>query len=158
MKIRVVDTNVLVVANGGHEGASSSCQLASIEALKGILSNGRIVVDCGGEISGEYRRYCNPSGQPKIGDMFYREVVLNYSQKLLRVDLVKNADGSFVDFPVDPLLRNFDPSDRKFVAASVKSGAPVMNSTDSDWLIHKEELKNNGISIEFVCGEMPGIW
>ena len=155
---KVVDTNVLAVANGRHETASPFCRLASIESLKGILESGRVVVDSKGEIIQEYKTYCSPSGQPGVGDVFFREVLLNYAGKILRVDLAKNSDGSFVNFPTDSDLRKFDNSDRKFVAAAAKSGAAVVNATDPDWLEHKTALNKNGIMIEFVCTEKRNKW
>lgn len=154
----VVDTNVLAVANGRHEHASSSCRLASIEMLGEILENGRISVDEAGEILAEYRTYCSPVGQPGVGDAFFREVLLNYVGKVNRVELAKNADGTFANFPPDPELAQFDPSDRKFVAVAVVSGAPVVNSTDPDWLEHKPALNRNGIEIVFVCTEQLERW
>ena len=158
MNDKVVDTNVLAVANGRHERASPFCRLASIESLQMILAVGRIVVDSNGEISEEYKRYCSPSGQPGVGDIFFREILQNYIGKVLRVDLHKNPDGSFVDFPADADLRQFDISDRKFVAEAVKSGAAVVNATDPDWLEHKTALNRNGIVIEFVCTEKQDKW
>lgn len=158
MNDKVVDTNVLAVANGRHETASPSCRTASIKSLKKILENGRIVVDSSGEIIQEYKTYCSPSGQPGVGDVFFREVLLNYVGKILRVDLPRNSDGSFVDFPTDSDLLKFDNSDRKFVAAAAKSGAAIVNATDPDWLEHKTALNKNGIVIEFVCTEQKSKW
>ena len=74
------------------------------------------------------------------------------------IELPKTEDGSFSDFPSDPELVNFDPSDRKFVAAARNSGARVVNSTDPDWLEHKAALNRNGVQIEFVCTEDRQSW
>jgi hypothetical protein len=158
MNARVVDTNVLIVANGRNTHASSACQGASLQILKVILDTGRIVVDSAGEIFDEYKTYCNPSGQPGVGDLFFREILQNYTGKVRRIELQKSGDGSFVDFPADPDLANFDPSDRKFAAAARKSGASVVNATDPDWLDHKPALNRNGIQIEFVCSENRTKW
>ena len=153
MRRRVVDSNVLVVANGRQTNASVHCRTAAVEALRDLLGRGRIVVDRAGAMIEEYRRYCHPKGQPGVGDRFYREILMNYAaEKVERIGLSQRNDGSFADFPDDPALAAFDPSDRKFAAAARKAGVPVMNATDSGWLIHHEALARNGIEVEFVCG------
>ncbi len=153
-----MDTNVGIVANGRETNASPTCRQAAIDALASILRNGRIVVDAGGEIQREYRNYFNPSGQPGVGDRFYREVLINYRGKVERIDLERRPDGSFVDFPDDPDLAAFDPADRKFAAVARKGGVPVLNATDTDWLNHHDALVRNGISVEFVCGLDGTAW
>ena len=150
--LRVVDTNVAKVANGRDTNATPACRQAALQALRALLSNGRIVVDDAGEIVGEYRRHFNHNGAPGVGDQFFRLVLTEYGGRVERIRLEKNADGSFVDFPSDPELVAFDLSDRKFAAASRKTGAPVVNATDRDWIHHRTALNRNGIAIEFVCG------
>lgn len=158
MKRRVVDTNVAVVANGRNTNASLRCRLAAIDALHGLLRRGRIVIDEAGEMTAEYKVYCEPKGQPGVGDRFFHEVLMNYRGKVERISLAKRSDGSFVDFPADPVLVTFDLSDRKFAAAARKAAVPVMNATDSDWLHHYATLRQNGIEVEFVCGVSPAEW
>lgn len=75
-----------------------------------------------------------------------------------RIPLPKRSDGSFIDFPDDPALVEFDLSDRKFAAAARKASVPMMNATDSDWSLHYAALARNGIAVEFVCGPNPGEW
>lgn len=152
MKRRVVDTNVLVVANGRNTNASSSCRESTIDGLKEIMDHAKIVIDSGGEIIEEYNLYCFAGGQPGLGDEFFRLVLLNYLGKIERVAVPRNDDGSYVNFPIDPRLNNFDVSDRKFAATAKASGAKIVNSTDSDWLNHFDALTQNGIDIEFLCG------
>jgi len=158
MKRCVVDTNVAIVANGSNTNASPSCQLAALEGLRALLQVGRIVVDAAGEMLAEYRRLLSPSGQPGAGDRFLYEVLVNYGRKVERVDLEKRPDGTFMDFPEDGRLVDFDYDDRKFAAAARKCSVPVMNATDTDWLNHRQALTENGIEIEFVCGLMRETW
>jgi hypothetical protein len=158
MKRRVVDTNVAIVANGSNTNASPLCQLAALEGLRAILQDGRIIVDAAGDMLAEYRRLLSPSGQPGVGDRFLYEVLVNYGEKVERIELQKHPDGSFVDFPDDERLATFDQDDRKFAAASRKCKVPVMNATDTDWLNHREVLAENGIEIEFLCGVERGVW
>lgn len=158
MSRRVIDSNVAIVANGRSTNAGPKCRAASIDALAGILREGQIVIDAAGEMVDEYRRYCSPQGQPGIGDLFFREVLMNYAGRVERIDLIKRPDGSFVDFPDDQALKTFDLSDRKFAAAARKVGIPVVNSTDSDWLEHRDALARNGVKVEFVCGLNAQLW
>jgi hypothetical protein len=158
MKRRVVDTNVAIVANGRETNAAPSCRLHAIETLGHLLEEGRIIVDVAGEMLAEYRRYCDPKGQPGVGDRFFREVLMNYVSKVERIPLEKHADGRFVDFPDDPELEGFDPDDRKFAAAARKMAVPVLNATDSDWLTFQQSLLKHGIKVEFVCGTNRTNW
>jgi hypothetical protein len=153
MMRRVVDTNVAIVANGREDNAHPLCRLAAAQGLRDILDHGVIIVDIAGAMLAEYRSYCEPRGQPGLGDRFFREVLMNYGGRIERVDLpLDPATGEYIDFPADPDLAGFDPSDRKFAAASRKGGALVANATDSDWLQHKAALARNGIEVEFLCG------
>jgi hypothetical protein len=155
---RVIDSNVPIVANGRDTNASTRCREAAIDILALLIARGRIVVDEDGEMLAEYRRYCQPRGQPGVGDRFFREVLMNYSGKIERIHLARTENGNYRDFPDDPELANFDASDRKFAAAARKAGAPVLNATDSDWLIHRRALARNGIAVEFVCGANMDDW
>ena len=150
----VVDTNVPVVANGRADPRPPSvdCRIAAIIFLQTVLESGKIVVDLAGEIQAEYRTYLNASGQPGVGDRFYQEVLKSTPRMIERIELPKREDGEFVDLPQAVIDANFDPSDRKFAALAKKEDVPVINATDSDWLIHREVLENNGIHIRFICG------
>ena len=69
----VVDTNVLVVANGNNEQADPECELACIEMLEGATKGKQIVLlDASNLIMDEYEGYCSYSGEPGVGDMFFK--------------------------------------------------------------------------------------
>jgi hypothetical protein len=155
---RVVDSNVAVVANGRDTNATPTCRLNAATALKTLLDSGQIIVDDAGEMMAEYQRHCNPKGQPGVGDRFFREILMNYEGKVQRITLTKNQNGEFVDFPNDPALAGFDPSDKKFAAAGRQTNSPILNATDSDWLIFRAALAANGIEVEFVCGTNRANW
>lgn len=158
MRRRVVDTNVLIVANGRDTNATTACRAAAIEALRQVLRDGRIVVDAADAILAEYRRHCEPKGQPGVGDRFFHEVLMRYDGKVERIHLETNEAGDYADFPDDPDLVGFDRSDRKFAAAARKSGAPVLNATDSDWLDFAAALERHGLKVSFVCGRTRDRW
>lgn len=158
----VVDTNVPIVANGRFEEGSDAripspcCRLAAVKRLERALSKEQVLLDAAGEIRKEYRRYLNPDGQPGVGDRFYREVVARaHPDRVRTVDLPKQSDGSYVDFPAVGTLVNFDPDDRKFAALGRRESAPVLNATDSDWVTHLEALRAERIKVELVCGADP---
>lgn len=158
----VVDTNVPIVANGradeGDSLPSIDCRQAAVEFLIKLRATGRVVLDLAGEIQSEYRRKLLPSGQPGVGDRFY-QIVLSSAPRLVEfVPLPKTSNGNYADFPADPRLERFDPSDRKFAALSRRERIPVINATDSDWLEHREALAANGIEIRFLCGRDPSTW
>lgn len=155
---RVVDTNVAIVANGRETNASPGCRLSAIEALRSLLARGRIIIDDGGEMLDEYRRYCEPKGQPGVGDRFFREVLMNYAGRVERISLEKGPEGGFIDFPTDPELAGFDLADRKFAAAARKAAVPVLNAVDSDWLEYRKVLARNKVKVEFVCSRNAAMW
>ena len=156
---RVVDTNVPVVANGRNTNASIDCRIACVDFLNALVECGCAILDLGGRIEEEYRRYLFPSGQPGVGDRFYQVILSSAPARVERIELPVDPDtGEFIDFPADPALAGFDRSDRKFAAAARRSGLPVVNATDSDWLDYKSALSANGISVEFVCGCDTSDW
>ncbi|MGI4791960.1 MAG: hypothetical protein ACRYFS_24320 [Janthinobacterium lividum] len=135
MSARIVDTNVLIVANGKAEHASLSCYSCCIEALNEARQQ-LIVIDDAFQIFGEYQHKVNPSGQPRVGDAFLLWLLQNWANPSYCevVTLTPNAHNSFEEFPDDPDLADFDPSDHKFVAAanaSINTPA-ILNAVDSD--------------------------
>jgi hypothetical protein len=151
----VVDTNVAVVANGRDGAYEPSCRVSCIDQLQRIVekARNRLVLDTQGEITEEYRRYLQPSGQPGVGDLFYR-FVLNYRgnpKRIVQVDLQKDGSGDFSRFPKAPALRTFDPSDKKFVAAAVTSGAKILVAVDRGWKRHKTALKKAKVKVKSIC-------
>lgn len=164
MKRAVVDTNVPIVANGRSDDANGSgiptaaCRLAAVDFLDELLKSGCLFLDLADEIQGEYRRYLNPAGEPGVGDRFYQELLRRGPPHVRHVELPKASDGSYEDYPKDRDLVSFDPSDRKFVALSLRVKAPVVVATDSDWVHHKAALTRNGVRIRFLCGCDINAW
>lgn len=154
----VVDTNVPIVANRKHD-EPLSCVAACANALYEITKTGVLVIDEGGLIVDEYKRYLSFAGQPGAGDVFFKWLADNRYRpdRVARVTLVEAPDrfGEFEAFPLDPELATFDQSDRKFVAAALTHPAkpPILNATDSDWWDFKDALVRQGVIVRFVCGE-----
>jgi hypothetical protein len=148
----VVDTNVPIVANGRTGCPSIECREKAVRFLQKALNSGTVLIDRAGDIQAEYRRHLQPSGQPGVGDRFYREVLNSAPKVIERVELPKREDGEYADLPQVLIDINFDRSDRKFAALGRRERAPVINATDSDWLNHQATLTANGIHVCFICG------
>jgi hypothetical protein len=159
VRATVVDTNVLVVANQKNEQAGAGCVLACVDALERIQKRGRLVLDDAMLIFEEYRSYGSFSGQPGVGDAFFKWVHDNrYNDRYCeRVPLTPSTDTSreFEEFPAAPELNGFDRSDRKFVAVALASAysPPVLNAVDSDWWDYYKALRRNGVKVRFLCPE-----
>ena len=121
---RVIDTNVLLVANGQHAGVSPSCITACVRALDHIRSKGIVVIDDGYEILSEYKVRTNPNTGNRVGDAFLKWLYQNAGnpKRVARVKITKHPARGYVEFPIADGLKDFDPADRKFVAVAVKHG------------------------------------
>jgi hypothetical protein len=159
MKAVVVDTNVCIVANGVDTHASLSCVRACIDALEDAR-NRLVVIDDGYLIIQEYQRYLSFSGQPNVGDAFFKWLWDNHcnDQHCRRVRLTPLDDQkrAFEEFPDDSALEGFDRSDQKFVAVALASGLhpDVLDASDTDWWHAKDALAAHGVRITFLCPEL----
>lgn len=155
----VVDTNVLVTANGRDTHADIRCRIACIEELERIRNSCQLLLDNRRLIFDEYSKKSNRSGQPGDGDSFLKWVWDNLwlDQKIRQVVVTPHGDRGFVEFPTDSRLKDFDRDDRKFVAVAVSSNSSpkVVNATDSrSWWHYREELHDIGIDVSFTCPEL----
>ena len=149
---KVVDTNVLVVANGRDTHAGHQCQLATVGALRRVKDSNSLILDAGGRILAEYRKHCDHSGQPGVGDEFFRWA-FDRQAGLRSVTLTENEERGFEEFPDDPALAGFDRDDRVFVAVSVAAGIRnlILNAVDSDYHLHRTGLKQARVLVEELC-------
>jgi hypothetical protein len=156
----IIDTNVPLVANDLHPAASQRCREACVQALADARSDA-ILLDADYEILSEYAKYLSHSGQPGLGDAFFRWLWANHTnpEHCRLIAITAHADRGYFEFPDEPALETFDRSDRKFVAVALASGeAPqLLNATDSDWWEHHAELTGCGVHITFLCPDaVPG--
>ena len=152
----VVDTNVLIVANNNAPQASPDCIVSCINKLVDIKESMIISVDSSYRIFNEYMDYNSFSGQPGMGDVFFKWLWNNQAniKHCEQVPITLSDDGlSFEEFPDDPALAAFDPSDRKFVAVANASqyNPNILNAVDSDWWNFNAQLESHGINIEILC-------
>lgn len=153
----IVDTNVPLVANGSCEGVSAACRLSTIDFLENLLHSGKIAIDLEGLIEEEYRNNLGV-GSPGVGNRFIQKFFSEAANRVVRVSASIDRHGHTKNFRFDGSLKNFDLSDRKFVAVAVETGAEIYNATDSDWLEHKDELAKRGIKVRFLCGSQKSDW
>ncbi|MDE2932016.1 MAG: hypothetical protein OXQ27_13990 [Chloroflexota bacterium] len=153
-----MDTNVPLVANGKAEQAGLECEVACVRKLIQVQSEQRTLLDDKMLIIGEYRRNLSHSGQPGVGDAFFKWLWENQAneQHCRTVPLTVHADRGFVEFPDDARLSSFDLSDRKFVAVALASGTDpqVVNASDTDWWHDRQTLAEHGLQIVFLCPEL----
>lgn len=162
----VVDTNVPVVANGASPQADARCVVRCAEAVLSIVrGESQLVLDDGDAIFREYLDNLHLAGQPGIGDRFLKWVFDHRFQPnrclLIRVsEACQPGTRRFREFPSDPDLEGFDPSDQKFVAVAIASACdpPVLNAVDSDWWEYERILARHGVRVVFVCHGQVTDW
>ncbi len=155
----IVDTNVPKTANLSSYPAIipkelTKCVLACVEAIAHVVKQGGLVLDSNDEIFTEYRNNLSLSGQPGVGDTFMKWVhdtrwCLPESD---RVGITVSG-ASYDEFPDHVGLRNFDNSDRKFVAVANAhpTKPPILQATDSKWWGWETALNEAGITVHFIC-------
>ena len=156
----VLDTNVAVVSNGKTEQASWDCVDNCISAIRRVQESQILLLDDRGLILHEYMRNLNMSGQPGLGDAFFKFVWENQANErhCKQIAATPNAERGFAEFPSDPRLSAFDWDDRKFVAVAIARGSSpkILNASDTDWRDHRQALERHGVAIEFICPELMG--
>ena len=146
-----MDTNVPVVANGRDTHADESCQISCIAAILEIQLRRTVVLDDRDEVFSEYERYLDYSGEPGVGDEFFRYLYDHrYTGSRVRLVPITRSDDDGRGF--EELPRNsLDPSDRKFLALAVTAAAPILNATDSDWEEQRALLDRLSVVVEQLC-------
>jgi hypothetical protein len=151
----VIDTNVLLVAEGLHDDVSPECVLACVERLQAIMKSSTVVIDDAYRVIGEYQNKLDVKRGKGVGAAFLKWLVQNQAnaKRVARVALTEMLNDHFAEFPVPALQTSFDPSDRKFpaVANAHPAKPPILQAVDSKWLRWWPDLAAAGIQIEFMC-------
>lgn len=154
----VIDTNVLIVANGKASHMSTDCSIAAIDFLEYAESDAIVVLDSSSLIFEEYERHCSYRGQPGVGDRFFLHLHRTQAdtRRVQKVDIHPDGNGSYNEVP--EALREFDPSDQKFVATVVADEyrSVIVNCADSDWREASEELRESSIEVVELCSGSEG--
>lgn len=159
MSAIVIDTNVLLVASGQAKQMSDTCLKVCYQRLEKARASEQVVVDNQFFILGEYQNKLDASKRPPSpGGEFIRHLLQHMAKpdKVARIDLkpTNQEKTTFAQFPPDAALAaDFDPTDRKFVAASyAHPDRPcIVESADTKWLGWEAQLKLHGINLEVLC-------
>jgi hypothetical protein len=149
----VVDSNILIAANGKSDQADDACVESCIDLLLDVRTRTRLALDADGEILAEYANKSSPTGRPGVGDEFLRWAIDNQYIHCHRTQLTRNEIREFHEFPDDDALSRFDRSDRKFVATALACTPPatIHNAVDSDWSQFAAPLASAGIKVTELC-------
>ena len=147
----VVDTNVLVVANGDNERADPECELACIELLQEATKGKQtVLLDASNLIMAEYKTYRSYSGVP-AGNAFFKFLhdYQHSAKNIIHIPIQKtpDAEGEFANLPPN----DFDRDDRKFLAVAKAGDGRVVNATDSDWSEHADFIDSMGVQVLELC-------
>lgn len=151
----VIDTNVLLAADGKAPQMSEACEVECVTRLERVKATEQVVLDYDWLILGEYEKNLNTSGPNTPGNEFVRWLHQAH-QRIAWVTVTPTdaAQTKFKEFPSDAALEAaIDPSDRKFFAASNAhpEKPPILEATDSKWLGWEDQLKAHGIKVEVLC-------
>lgn len=155
MSVTVVDTNVVLVANGQHADVSLECVKTCVLTLQSIMRTGKLALDEGFLILHEYQNKTQPKKGNRPGDAFVKWALNNRcnAKKVDQVPLLEHPERGFESFPDDADLVSFDSPDRKFV--SVSGAHPdkpsIAQAADSKWLDWAPALHRHGIEVNFLC-------
>lgn len=153
----VIDTNVLLVANGQHPDISEGCVQACVERLQAMQAGGVTVIDDAYHILGEYQHKTSISPPKGVGDVFLKWLLRNVGnpRHVEFVSITETAPEQFAEFPCDDLQQRFDAPDRKFpaVAHAHPEKPPIWQAADCKWLDWWPTLADHGVKVEFLCPE-----
>lgn len=144
----VVDTNVLIAANGRSTHADARLSAAAARFLVELMrSDDQFLEDTVDYVFDEYKNYMQFSGQPGVGDQFFRWYLQSRwdARRVMRVPL--NPSSPLTSYVPEP-LHSFDPSDHKWIAVYLAgNGDVIVNATDSDWEESRDLLEEHAINV-----------
>lgn len=151
----VIDTNVLLVANGDHAEVSAECRAECVRRLQAMQAFGVAVIDDEFRILGEYLRKTKVNPPKGVGDVFLKWLLreANNPGRVEQVTLTETAGDWFSEFPAAGLQPLFDAPDRKFAAAAYAhpDRPPIWQAADCKWLDWWQPLRAQGVHVEFLC-------
>lgn len=151
----VIDTNILLVANGQHVDVSADCVTTCVQRLQAIQKSGVVVIDDDFRMLREYQQKTSTNPPKGVGDVFLKWLLRQAGNATMvaQVTLTEQSADCFAEFP-DPVLEpRFDRSDRKFAAvANAHPDKPtIWQAADCKWLNWWPALQAKGIAVDFLC-------
>jgi len=162
MREVIVDTNVPLMADGGH--MSLPCQANCANFIESIIyGQATIVIDDQWRIIREYENKIPNRTQGTVSRTFLKHVLTNQGNpdRVKQVAITPFEEEDFDEFPQSLRDVNFDMSDRKFVAICISNGgkAPIVQAADSKWIGWEQALKAENVNVQFLCrAELEGIF
>ena len=156
----IVDTNVIITANGEAEHASPDCVERCQQRIKQILDQSETaLVDDRWRILNEYKKYVNLETRKGIGDLFVKTLLQNLMRRpaictVVRINPLDGSETDFEEFPTTEALSDFDVADRKFIAVAVAYGkqkATILQALDRKWEPFRKAFEQEGVQIDFLC-------
>jgi hypothetical protein len=155
MRKVVIDTNVLLVANGLHGEVSDECVIECVNRLQAMERTGITVIDDGFRILKEYQNKTSLTPPKGVGDVFLKSLLRHVGNpaRVEQVSLTELGENEFVEFPDALLQPQFDAPDRKFAAVSnAHPDKPtIWQAADCKWLDWWQPLQAKGVFVEFLC-------
>lgn len=150
----VIDTNVLAVAEGMHEGASVECQRACVVLIHRVLAGQRVTVDFAGAILLEYSKTLQQAHTSGPATKLAKRLSGRWRDHAVchAVEITPIEDGATYD-EVPTALRDFDQDDQKFLAAAAatEETPPIFQALDAEWWARRVDFTANGLSVVFLC-------
>lgn len=151
----VIDTNVLLVANGDHADISADCRVECVQRLQAMKASGVAVIDDEFRILGEYLNKTRVNPPKGVGDVFLKWLLreANNAARVEQVTITAAPGECFIEFPDAALQPAFDAPDRKFaaVAHAHPHKPPVWQAADCKWLDWWHPLQAHSVRVEFLC-------
>ena len=148
----VVDTNVLLVANG-QSAMSLDCEETCVRFIQSFWRQHTLVIDDQFLVLGEYQHKLRAK-RGGIGDKFLKMALTSQSNvKRITITRSGSTEHDFIEYPDTLSAMDIDPSDRKFFALSNANTAetPIAQASDSKWIGWAEALQAAGITVHFLC-------
>ena len=151
----VLDTNVLLVAEGMHPDVNPECVVSCVRRLQQIMRSESVVLDDGYRVLGEYQNKLDSKRGKGAGTAFLKWLLQQQanSRRVVQVSINEHAVDRFLEFPVPLLETEFDPPDRKFPAVSNAhpNKPPILQASDCKWLRWWSDLRAAGVPVHFLC-------
>lgn len=150
----VIDTNVLLVANGQHDDVTPDCVEECIKCLLAMQKSGVTVIDDGFRILGEYQHKTSLHPPKGSGDVFLKWLLRHCGTRYVeQVPLSEQEENIFSEFPDAELQPSFDPPDRKFAAVAYAhpDKPEIWQASDCKWLDWWPALHVKGVRVKFLC-------
>lgn len=154
MNEAVVDTNVWIMAHKSKDLHTTpievDCAIKCVSWLTGYFDDPehKLVADLQWKILDEYWTHL------KQEQSLASQILANLQQsgRIHWANILFDRDGQAV-LPSELGLDEFDPSDKKFIAAALACDPhpPIYNAVDSDWQKHAAAIKAAGITVVELC-------